>query len=236
MDAPKESSLLTDVACHITQRGVDRCATFSSPHDHLTYLRLLNENLTDAGVRIVGFCLMTNHIHLIAVPEHEDSLAVLLRRVHGRYAQYYNIRSGRTGHLWQNRFFACALDRLHLWTALAYAERNPVRAGMVPHAEAYRWSSAGAHLGGPDEFGVLDLRWWREQPQARDWAHTLHADDEQAAAWLRRCTYSGRPFGDEDFVADLSRRFGRYWQRGRPKKNREIRITVLPGQLSFFEG
>ena len=115
----RNRALLPDIACHITQRGVDRCATFSSPQDHLTYLRLLRENLAEAGVRIVGFCLMTNHIHLIAIPQHEDSLAVLLRRVHGRYAQSYNIRSGRTGPLWQNRFFACALDRLHLWTALA---------------------------------------------------------------------------------------------------------------------
>ena len=106
---------------------------------------------------------------------------------------------------------------------------------MAPHATAYRWSSAGAHLGGPDEFSVLDLRWWREQPQARDWADTLHADDEEAAAWLRRCTYSGRPFGDKDFVDDLSRRFGRYWQRGRPKKDRGVTATVLTGQLSLLE-
>jgi REP element-mobilizing transposase RayT len=96
----KNRALLPGIACHITQRGVDRCNTFSSQEDRLTYLRLLHENLPDARARLLGFCLMTNHVHLIAVPEREDSLAVLLRRVHGRYAQYYNIRSGRTGHLW----------------------------------------------------------------------------------------------------------------------------------------
>ena len=58
---------------------------------------------------ILGYCLMSNHVHLIAVPAREDSLSVLLRRVHGRYAQYYNALSGRSGHLWQNRFFACVL-------------------------------------------------------------------------------------------------------------------------------
>jgi len=64
------------------------------------------------------------------MPEREDSLSVLLRRVHGRYAQYYNARYGRTGHLWQNRYFACALGPGHLWAALEYVDRNPVRAGV----------------------------------------------------------------------------------------------------------
>ena len=63
---------------------------------------------------------MSNHVHLIAVPERLDSLAVLLRRVHGRYAQYYNTRSARTGHLRQNRFFASLFERDHLWTALEF--------------------------------------------------------------------------------------------------------------------
>ncbi len=102
--------LLPGLPCHITQRGVDRRETFSSHHDRLTYLRLVKENLEDAQTRVLAYCLMTNHIHLIVVPGREDSLAVLLRRVHGRYAQYYNTRCGRFGHLWQNRFFACVLQ------------------------------------------------------------------------------------------------------------------------------
>jgi REP element-mobilizing transposase RayT len=160
--------------CHITQRGVDRRETFSSDQDRTTYLRLLQANLQDAQASLLGWCLMTNHVHLIAVPERADSLAVLLRRVHGRYAQYYNTRSGRTGHLWQNRFFACLLERDHLWTALAYVDRNPLRAGMVQWAADYRWSSAAAHLSRVDEIGILDVEWWlregRGQIGIRFWA------------------------------------------------------------------
>jgi putative transposase len=77
--------VLPDVPCHITQRGVDRCPTFASFQDRSTYLRLLAENLADAEVSILGYCLMTNHVHLV------------FRRVHGRYSQYFNTRSGRTG-------------------------------------------------------------------------------------------------------------------------------------------
>src|SRR5580658_4886661 len=159
MPRPKRC-VLPGVPCHITQRGVDRRETFSSLTDRLTYLRLLRENRAAAGVTLLGWCLMTNHVHLIAVPAREDSLSIFFRRVHGRYAQYYNACAGRVGHLWQNRFFACLLEPDHFWTALAYVERNPVRAKMVDRARDYPWSSAAAHITGRDESGLVDMEWW----------------------------------------------------------------------------
>jgi putative transposase len=153
---------------------------------------------------------MTNHIHLIAVPGREDSLSVLLRRVHGSYAQYYNVRAGRTGHLWQNRFFACVLEASHLWTALAYVERNPVRAAMVSLAEEYLWSSAAAHLSGEDPSGLLDTEWWRRETPPH-WREILNGpqlesdrDDE-----LRACTYAGRPYGPMGSSATIPSRVDR---------------------------
>jgi putative transposase len=110
--------VLPGVPYHVTQRGVDRQATFSLDEDRHTYLRLLRENLSEADVRVWGWCLMSNHVHLVLLPGREDSLSLLMRRVHGRYAQYYNTRWGRTGHLWQNRFFSCILGIEHLWAAL----------------------------------------------------------------------------------------------------------------------
>jgi len=208
--------LLPGVACHITQRGVDRRETFSCEADRTTYLSLLRENLAEAGVRVLGWCLMTNHIHLLAVPAREDSLSLLLRRVHGRYAQYYNARAGRSGHLWQNRFFACVLEHGHLWKALAYVERNPVRAGIVERAVEYRWSSAAAHVSGADPSGLLDMDWWRRAAQA-DWADVLEREDQATVAALRQSTYAGRPFGSDDFIEQLGERFGRQWVRGRPR-------------------
>jgi putative transposase len=148
---------------------------------------------------------MTNHVHLIAVPAREDSLSVLLRRVHGSYAQYYNVRAGRTGHLWQNRFFACVLEASHLWTALAYVERNPVRAAMVSLAEDYLWSSAAAHLSGEDPSGLLDTEWWRREAPPH-WREILNGpqlesdrDDE-----LRACTNAGRPYGSKALLSEMA--------------------------------
>ena len=210
--------VLPEIPCHITQRGVDRREVFSTDQDRSAYLRLLQENLKDAGVRMLGYCLMSNHVHLVGVPAKEDSLSVLFRRAHGRYAQYYNARIGRSGHLWQNRFFACMLGPAHLWTALAYVERNPVRAGMVKFAVEYPWSSASAHLTGNDPSGILDLEWWRRE-QPRNWEKMLQGEETQAEAILRTCTYAGKPFGEDCFVRELGEKFGRYWQQGRPRKD-----------------
>ncbi len=193
--------------------------TFSTEGDYQTYLRLLRDNLTASEVRLLGWCMMTNHVHLIAIPCREDSLAVLFRRVHGRYAQYYNARTGRTGHLWQNRFFACGLSTSHLWKALVYVDRNPVRAGLVTSVSDYRWSSAIAHLTEADEFQLLDMQWWRARGFQRAWSNVLDREDSDEVAVLRASTYAGRPFGEEAFMAEAGAKFGRQWKRGRPRKD-----------------
>ena len=83
---------MPEVAHHLTQRGTGRQVVFYTRRDRSVYLRLLKENGQRARFRVLAYCLMSNHIHLVAVPEEEDSLAVALRRTHGRYAQYLNAR------------------------------------------------------------------------------------------------------------------------------------------------
>jgi putative transposase len=222
------------VPCHVTQRGVDRRETFSDDADRETYLNLLRRNLRDAEVRVLAWCLMRNHTHLIAVPGREDSLSVLLRRVHGRYSQYYNARYERAGHLWQNRYFACALGPAHLWAALAYVETNPVRAMLVERPGDYLWSSAAAHLGRGDRTGMLDMEWWNQQGAGAEWGRVLGQPGDGQSAILRRCTYAGRPFGGEDFVQALSSAFGRHWVRGRPKKERPAPPAGGDSQFALF--
>jgi putative transposase len=72
---------------------------------------------------------MANHVHLVAVPEHEKSLARTLREVHGRYARYRNAVERGSGHLWQNRYYSCAFEGVRLASVMRYVELNPVRAG-----------------------------------------------------------------------------------------------------------
>jgi REP element-mobilizing transposase RayT len=115
---------------------------FFEDRDHELYLSLLREYTGKYQVQILGYCLMTNHVHLIAVPADATGLAKAIGRVHNDYARWLPIRRRESGHLWQNRFFSCPLEDAYTWAALAYVERNPVRAGMVAHREEWAWSSA----------------------------------------------------------------------------------------------
>ncbi len=232
----RERCLLVGVPCHVTQRGVDRRETFTVDYDRETYLGLLRQNLEEAGVDLLGWCLMSNHAHLIALPHNTDSMAILLRRVHGRYAQYYNARNMRSGHLWQNQYFACSLGPGHLWAALAYVERNPVRAGLVERAWEYPWSSAAAHLKGSDPRGVVDMEWWARERGDEDWRAILEQEEGERSTRLRRCTYAGHPFGDQQFEQGLAEEFGRHWVRGRPKKAANAAAGAESSrQLPLFE-
>jgi len=97
-------SVFPGVAHHITQRGNNRQPVFFSSDDRRLYLDLLCHHGARSGARFLGYCLMTNHVHLVAVPEREDSLARALGRVHSEYTLALNRTEGRSGHLWQNRF------------------------------------------------------------------------------------------------------------------------------------
>jgi putative transposase len=153
---------------------------------------------------ILAYCLMRNHIHLVAVPRGAAYLGEVMQRAHGRYAQYLNARRGRCRHLWQNRFSSCALGPAHLWAAVRYVEMNPVRAGLVPAPRAWKWSSAEAHLSGEDPWRIAEMGFWSEPGRAARWRALLaEQDDGSERQALRRATFSDQPFGDKEFVAAM---------------------------------
>ncbi len=107
---------------HVTQRGNNRQQVFFSDLDRRFYTTLLQHQSARHGLRVLGWCLMPNHIHIVGIPEHEHSLAHALGRAHYEYTIYLNRQKIRSGHLWQNRFFSAPLDRDHLHTALRYVD------------------------------------------------------------------------------------------------------------------
>jgi putative transposase len=148
---------------HITQRGNRREDVFYTDDDRAAYLDWLREYAGKHEVDILAYCLMTNHIHLVAVPKTEAGLQWVLKPLHMRYAQRINRRRGWKGHLWQGRFFSSALDETYLWAAIRYVERNPVRAKLVRKAENYPWSSAAAHCGLREDPVLTTKAFWRKQ-------------------------------------------------------------------------
>ena len=210
-----------DVPHHVTQRGNARQAVFSSDADRRTYLELLRQYSELHGLSLLGYCLMSNHVHLIAAPASAEALAQSLKQAHGRYAAYWNASRALTGHVWQGRFYSCPLGESHLWEALRYAELNPVRAGTVVAAAEWRWSSAVAHCGGPAD-ALLEMERWKKRWTAKDWQEYLAAGElASKIAELRQFTHTGRPLGSADFVTCLEKMMLRMLaprKGGRPKK------------------
>lgn len=218
--------VIPGAAHHINQRGNNQQDVFFVAEDRTAYLDVLRTQCRKHGVRVLGYCLMTNHVHLIAVPSREDSLHLAVGRAHFILTQRINLLHGRTGHLWQGRFCSCAMDDAHTMAALRYIERNPVRAKMTRAPWTYRWSSAAAHTGQTDTSELLDLAWWRDISTDLNWKEVLsESEDGRSQAALRGHTHTGRPLGSDSFLSKLEHRLGRRLRAlpiGRPKKRKTI--------------
>ena len=216
-------------AHHITQRGNNRQDVFFADDDRRVYLELLKDQAEKYGLEIIGYCLMSNHVHIVAIPQEEDSLARAVGRTHFRYTQYINRFHRRSGHLWQGRFYSCALDERHFRLAMKYVELNPVRARICRKAWRYEWSSAAAHVDGKARPDLLDLPGWYDMTSAGRWRKELDAGmAESEIGRLRLNTHTGRPLGSDSFLSKLERLLGRRVRPlpiGRPpkKRTRELR-------------
>ncbi len=210
--------VLPDCWHHVTQRGNHQQEVYPDGPSRRFYLELLRHHCEKYEVRLGGYCLMGNHVHLLAIPAHEASLASALGRTHNDYARWLNLRSGRTGHLWQNRYYSCVMDEAHQWEALRYVELNPVRAGLVRSATDWEWSSAQAHAAGHDRLGLVDCADWFERWTPVAWNDVLEhgIDDADMLARIRQATRTGRLAGDDKFLKMAEKLLGRSLRPLRP--------------------
>ena len=204
-------TVFSGVPHHVTQRGNNRERVFFERGDYLTYLAMLREHSEQFEIEIIAYCLMSNHVHLVAVPSDVTGLHRTLKAVHGQYAQRVNRMRGQKGHLWQGRYFSSPLDADYLLNAVRYVELNPVRARMVARAEDYTWSSAAAHCGLCND-SLVD-----RQPRSRflagivDWSQWLTEKfTEETLATLRHHGSQNLPCGSTEFVAQLETAAGRH--------------------------
>ena len=212
---------------HVTQRGNRQLDVFYNDADRQKVLQLVLQYSRQHCLSILAYCLMTNHNHFICIPSQPNTLDSVFMPVHLRYAQYFNFHYSTSGRLWQERFFSCPMDEFHLWTAIHYVERNPMRAGIVNRAEDYPWSSASAHCGMrhdpllspvPESHRLFVANW-------SDWL--ANAEDESMLRNIRSHTRTGKPIGDDRFISDLESRLGRRLnaKRGRHPISRDSRST-----------
>ena len=192
---------------HITQRGVRSMDIFASDADRNAYLGFIAEEIDRYNVSILSWCLMTNHVHFIAVPRNTDSLARAFGEAHRRYTRMKNFNEGVRGYLFQGRFSSCVLDESHLLAAVRYIELNPVRAGMVKQPREYAWSSARFHLGIKKADALVKDR--TLLGLVSDWKGILSSEDENKSEYLRLTTRTGRPAGNESFLSKVQKITGR---------------------------
>lgn len=133
---------------HVMLRGIDKRDLFLNESEYQKFIDYIQKAREKSEFTVYAYCLMTNHIHLlIKTPTETQDIGDIVRRITVGYAQYHNIKNGRTGHLFQNRFRSEAVenDRYFL-TVLRYIHQNPLKAGMVKNIEDYKWSSFHAYF------------------------------------------------------------------------------------------
>jgi putative transposase len=167
-----------------------------------------------------AYVLMDNHVHIIAVPQREDSLATMIKEAHETYTRYFNTKYGLVGHVWQNRFKSFVMEWNYCLNAVRYVERNPVRAGLVKRAEHYRWSSAAAHCRLRDDILLSNDNAVCET--VTNWTEWLNVGNPpEVENTIRKYTGAGRPLGSDAFIAKAQLDTGRILlpkKRGRHRR------------------
>jgi len=140
------------IPLHVVQRGVNRTHIFVDDHDRRHYLALLDRARRRHELAIHAYVLMTNHVHLLLSATQPGTISAAMHALGTAYVHTFNQRHERVGALWQGRFKSCLVDHdRYLIAVYRYIELNPVRAGMVMHAEQHRWSSVHGNAGYIDD-------------------------------------------------------------------------------------
>jgi putative transposase len=213
---------------HAINRGNNRDAVFTDDEDRRAFLRSLGQTQLRYPFRLYGYCLMSNHFHLLLRPEPGVTISRVLQSLTVAHTWRYHKRHRTVGHVWQGRFKSPVVqDDGHLWAVLRYIEANPLRARVVADPADYPWSSYPTHgLGHPDPL-LTPLTEWSdlggdERSRRAAWRRKVRANQPAAEVEaIRRSLRGGLPFGSPAWVEAMAARFGQPLERrppGRPRK------------------
>ena len=195
---------------HIIQRGHNRQLCFTSEAELAAYAHWLKEGAEKFSVRIHGWVLMTNHVHLLMTPEADNAISKLMQFLGRLYVRQFNYRHSRSGSLFEDRFKSSLIeDEQYLITCLRYIELNPVRAGMVVDPGDYKWSSYRAHA-----LGKLPNMWSPHKcylaiggtPSERQRRYRKLISQQlstDAISMIRNCANKGLILGTDQFRAQF---------------------------------
>lgn len=211
---------------HVINRGNNRQAVFHSEGDYGAFLEAMANLKKRRPFELFGYCLMSNHIHLLLRPK-EGNVSRLVQSLLVSHTQRYHRFRGSGGHVWQGRFRSPVIqDDEHLLAVLRYIEANPLRAKLVEEAGAYRWSSFALHGNGRpdallDPMPAYDNLGPRSAVRRRRWTAYVHqTPDAFELETIRRSNETGLPYGEPTWIDRLSRQLHldlTIRPRGRPR-------------------
>lgn len=208
---------------HVLNRGVRRMRIFADDNDYAAFERVLSETLTLVPMRVCAYCVMPNHWHFILWPQNDGDLPRFMQRLTNTHAHRWQQHRGLvgSGHVYQARYKSFPVEtESYFYQVVRYVERNALRAGLVEHAEDWRWSSLGRRTHGTPEEQAILSDW--PVPRPDQWTRSVnepHSDEELDA--LRRCVHRGQPYGSNRWTERMARKLGlesTLRRRGRPKK------------------
>jgi putative transposase len=222
----------------VLNRGNARSEVFHDADDYAAFVELMVAACERVAMRIVSWCLMPNHFHLVVWPRADGDLARWMQWLMTSHVRRYHRRYGTSGHVWQGRFKSFPIQRRRpgaperasgvietadpVWTAVRYVERNPLRANLVRRAENWRWSSLHV-LGSRPGAAKLAVVLTEPTPRPRGWVKLVNqAQSEEELAAMRRSVTRGTPLGGEAWVRRIAAQLGlesTLRPRGRPRKD-----------------
>ena len=207
---------VADLCSHVMSRGNARATVFHDGSDYHTFIDLMRRAKKRLPMRVLAWCLMPNHFHLVLQPHRDGDLGRFMHWLLTAHVARHRSRYGTVGRIWQGRFKAAPIQQdEHLAIVLRYVERNPLRAVLVDRAERWRWSSLRARVSGADP-----LLSRSPVPLPGDWlAFVQRPRTDAELARVRESIDRGGPFGDPAWTRGTAERLGLLGSlrpRGRP--------------------
>lgn len=204
---------------HVINRGNGRQDVFHKDDDFRAFVELLTEVKAKHPVKLLGYCLMTNHFHLLLSPERADDLSKYMQWLMTSHVRRYHRHYRTSGHVWQGRFKSFIVEQDHyLLTVVRYIEGNPVRIGLVPSASDWRWSSHGERVHEIKD-GLIDALPLSLPEPWTDYVNTPLTESEMER--MQQCVNRGAPFGSLEWRSRISEQLGlasTMRPKGRPRK------------------
>ena len=221
-----------DFIYHAINRGNNRADVLGPEGERDVFLGDLARTMARYPFALFGYCLMSNHFHLLLKPAPGQSISRILQSLTVAHTWRHHRRQGTSGHVWQGRFRSPVVqDGDHLLVVLRYIEANPVRAAMVAEPCESTWSSHRCHGAGHADPLLDSFPEWeqlgRTEPERRArWRRKVRGEQPaKEVDGVRSSVRSGRPYGAEDWVEVISHRLGIVREprrRGRPPREKML--------------